>query len=108
MNDLLDRHVGPETRKTYRHRIESGFVAIYLSGTAILDIGYKGGDSRAQPIVPQAIGVDLDHPGLHGHNLPFQDGSQDARSFQSLPRTYSRPTMGPVRAGPVSSRKAAS
>jgi SAM-dependent methyltransferase len=78
MDDLLDRRVGPETCKTYRRRIESGFISAYLSGAAILDIGFKGDDPLAQPIVPLAIGVDVDYPGYDGKYLPFADDSQDA------------------------------
>lgn len=73
-----DRHVGPEVRKTLRARIESGFVAQYLSGPRVLDIGFRGGDSANQPIVPWATGVDKDFPGYDGTTLPFEDYSQDA------------------------------
>ena len=74
----LARPVGVEARKVYWQRLRSGFVERYLSGTHILDIGYRGGHAQAVPIVPQAIGVDLDYPGYDGTTLPFADLSQDA------------------------------
>jgi SAM-dependent methyltransferase len=73
-----DRPVGAESRKTYAVKIASGFFDRYLSGKAILDIGYKGGLDSVVPIVPQAIGVDLDYRGYDGKKLPFPDESQDA------------------------------
>lgn len=73
-----DRRVGPEARKTYRAKIESGFLAKYLSGPCVLDIGHKGADPQAETIVPHAIGVGLDYPGYDGLKLPFPDQSQDA------------------------------
>ena len=74
----LDRRVGPEARKSYRGKVESGFIAKYLSGPSVLDIGYKGADPEAETIVPHAIGIGLDYPGYDGLRLPFPDGSQDA------------------------------
>lgn len=73
-----ERPVGWESRKTYAMKIANGFFDRYLSGSAILDIGYKGGNDDAVPIVPQAIGIDLDYPGYDGETLPFPDESQDA------------------------------
>jgi len=77
---MLDanRPVGAESRKTYAVKIANGFFDRYLSGKAILDIGYKGGLDGVVPIVPQAIGVDLDYKGYDGRKLPFPDESQDA------------------------------
>ncbi len=72
------RTVGPESRKSYADKISNGFFKRFLSGAAILDIGYKGGDPAALPIMPQATGVDLDYPGYDGKTLPFPDNSQDA------------------------------
>ncbi len=72
------RPVGEEARKSHARRIEDGFVARYLSGAHILDIGYKGYIDDAVPIVTQAIGVELDYPGYDGRTLPFAEGSQDA------------------------------
>ncbi|MGI4977819.1 MAG: glycosyltransferase family 9 protein [Janthinobacterium lividum] len=70
--------MGEEARKTYGLRLENGFIDSYLSGKAILDIGYKGYIDDVVPIVPQAVGVELDYPGYDGRTLPFADGSQDA------------------------------
>lgn len=74
----LARPVGVEARKAYWQRRTQGFLERYLSGAHILDIGYRGGRAQAVPIVPQAIGVDLDYPGYDGTTLPFADLSQDA------------------------------
>src|SRR5690242_18526080 len=38
-----ERPVGWESRKTYGSKIANGFFDRYLSGSAILEIGYKGG-----------------------------------------------------------------
>ncbi len=79
--DRLDpkRRVGVEARKTFAAKLENGFLDKYLSGAAILDIGYRGYEAEdVVPIVPQATGVDMDYPGYDGHTLPFADGSQDA------------------------------
>ena len=73
-----NRPVGRESRKTYAAKIESGFFDRYLTGKAILEIGYKGGLEGVVPIVPQAIGIDIDYPGYDGKSLPFPDESQDA------------------------------
>lgn len=73
-----ERLVGAEARKTIAAKERSGFVAKYLSGANILDIGYRGYLDDVVPIVPQAIGVDLNYPGYDGRTLPFADNSQDA------------------------------
>jgi SAM-dependent methyltransferase len=73
-----DRNVGVEARKTYAAKLEDGFIEKYLSGMAILDVGYKGYENDVVPIVPQAIGIDVDFPGYDGCRLPFPDQSQDA------------------------------
>jgi glycosyltransferase involved in cell wall biosynthesis/SAM-dependent methyltransferase len=67
-----------EARKTFAIKLKDGFIEKYLSGAAILDIGYRGYETEVLPIVPQAVGVDLDYPGYDGRTLPFPDGSQDA------------------------------
>jgi SAM-dependent methyltransferase len=74
----VNRLVGMEFRRSYQRRIESGFVAKYLSGRHILDIGFRGGDATALPITEHAIGIDLHYPGYDGIHLPFPDESQDA------------------------------
>src|ERR1700690_1102541 len=72
------RAVGTEASKTIAEKYRNGFVARYLSGANILDIGYRGYLHDAVPIVPQAIGIDLEYPGYDGKTLPFEDNSQDA------------------------------
>jgi hypothetical protein len=72
-----ERPVGWESRKTYAKKVANGFFDRYLSGSAILEIGYKGGIDDAVPIVPQAIGIDIDYPGYDGTTLPFPNESQD-------------------------------
>ncbi len=72
------RAVGTEASKTIAAKHRSGFVARFLSGANILDIGYRGYLHDAVPIVPQAIGIDLEYPGYDGKTLPFEDCSQDA------------------------------
>lgn len=71
------RKVGLESQKSYGPKIDSGFFDRYLSGPAVLDIGFAGHGGDGQPIVPQAIGVDRDFPGYDGIRLPFPDESQD-------------------------------
>jgi hypothetical protein len=74
-----NRPVGTESSKTYALKIANRFVAKYLSGDAVLEIGHKGVASDAVvTIVPQAIGIDLDYPGYDGETLPFPDESHDA------------------------------
>src|ERR1700712_2743507 len=75
---LIDRPVGAEARKTFNSKLVDGFVDRYLCGAHILDIGYKGYVADAVPIMPQALGIDLDYPGYDGRSLPFADNSQDA------------------------------
>ncbi len=70
--------MGEEASKSYRLRLENGFIDTYLSGRAILDVGYKGYIADVVPIVPQAVGVELDFPGYDGRTLPFAEESQDA------------------------------
>lgn len=72
------RRLGREASKSYAAKVYSGFFRTWLSGARVLDIGYRGAYGEAQPIVPQAVGVDLGYPGYDGVHLPFDDGSQDA------------------------------
>jgi SAM-dependent methyltransferase len=72
------RRIGLEASKTFDRKLADGFVGKYLSGPCILDIGYRGYSLDVEPIVPQAIGVELDYPGYDGRTLPFGDGTQDA------------------------------
>jgi SAM-dependent methyltransferase len=73
----VDWPVAGETGKSFLARLAGGFFARYLSGPVILDIGYKGASRDAVPVLPHAIGVDLDYPGYDGVRLPFTDGSVD-------------------------------
>ena len=73
----VDWPVGGEVGRTFVTRLTNGFFARYLSGPVILDVGYKGADTDAVPVLPHAIGVDLDYPGYDGVRLPFADGSVD-------------------------------
>jgi SAM-dependent methyltransferase len=75
---VLQRRIGIEFRKSYQKRLQDGFLEKYLSGTKILDVGFRGGDTEAVPITEAAIGVELDYPGYDGVTLPFEDMSQDA------------------------------
>jgi SAM-dependent methyltransferase len=72
------RILGPEAQKGHDARRRSGFYAHFLSGPAVLDIGFRGGHPRAEPITANAIGVELDYPGYDGRTLPFPAESQDA------------------------------
>lgn len=72
------RRIAVSFRKSYARRVREGFMARYLSGERILDVGFRGGDPDAVPITETAVGVELDYPGYDGIHLPFPDGSQDA------------------------------
>jgi hypothetical protein len=74
----MSRNLGPGSQRRYGARLESGFIARYLSGDAVLDIGYRGGNLESLPITDKAIGIELDYPGYDGVRLPFDDLSQDA------------------------------
>jgi SAM-dependent methyltransferase len=69
--------VGYEARKTYAKKAAEGFWDRFVTGLAVLDIGFRG-HTDAVPIFPGAIGIDLDYPGYDGRTLPFPDGTQDA------------------------------
>jgi SAM-dependent methyltransferase len=74
----LDWPVTGEPSKTFLLRLIGGFFEKYMAGRVILDIGYKGAEEDAAvPILPHAIGVDLDYPGYDGVRLPFDDGAVD-------------------------------
>jgi SAM-dependent methyltransferase len=72
------RLVGVEARKSYAAKVHSGFWQRFITGPAVLDVGFKGHTNDALPIVEGAIGVDIDYPGYDGRVLPFPTGSQDA------------------------------
>jgi predicted SAM-dependent methyltransferase len=78
IEELLTRNVGGEALKSIKRRIEEGFYRKFLSGMAVLDIGYRGNSDGTVPITKNAIGIELDYPGYDGITLPFPDGSQDA------------------------------
>ena len=67
---------GPETEKLYQRWMRDNLFKKYLPGKG-LDIGYKGDNKHAQPILAGAIGIDRDYPGYDGRTLPFADESQD-------------------------------
>jgi Methyltransferase domain len=74
----MKRRLGPEAARNWERRQREGFIAKYLSGNAVLDIGYRGGVPDSEPITETAIGIDLDYPGYDGKTLPFPALSQDA------------------------------
>ena len=69
--------IGVEAGKTIEDKRRTGFVADAFETGAILDIGYRG-YTDAEPVVAQAIGIELDYQGYDGRTLPFPDRSQDA------------------------------
>ena len=74
------RPVGRESRMSFDAKIDSGFWTRFVTGPAVLDIGFQGDDTLdgVVPILPGAIGVDTDYPGYDGRILPFASDSQDA------------------------------
>lgn len=69
--------LGVETRKSHARRTREGFFDRYFRGL-VLDIGYRGYEGEdAVPVLPGAVGVDLDYPGYDGRRLPFEDGTVD-------------------------------
>ncbi len=77
-----------ETAKGYLRRLDSGFFDRYLGGDVVLDIGHRCGSVRLgnhvtlnadaiRPVLPHAIGVDLNYPGYDGLTLPFANESVD-------------------------------
>ena len=71
---------GPETQKAEERRKRLPiytFFGEYMGGKG-LDIGYRGSvTDNAEPVLPDAVGVDRDYPGYNGKVLPFPDESQD-------------------------------
>ena len=72
------RPVGVESGKSYATKLREGFFDRYLSGPAVMEVGYQGYDHKTVPIVPQAVGVDVGYPGYDGRSFPFADGTLDA------------------------------
>ena len=70
------QRIGKESKVTYVHKWRTGFFDRYMSGRG-LDVGFKGGNQNAVPILESATGVDIDTPGYDGHTLPFESDSFD-------------------------------
>jgi SAM-dependent methyltransferase len=66
-----------EAGRTFSQKLNNGFFSAYLGGEVTIDVGYRGDFEDAVPILPHAIGVDLDYPGYDGKTLPFPDESVD-------------------------------
>jgi SAM-dependent methyltransferase len=73
----LNWPVRGEIQKTFILRLINGVFQRYLSGQVVVDVGYKGGHPDAVPVLPHAIGIDLDYPGYDGTRLPFEDDTVD-------------------------------
>lgn len=71
------RKVGYEARKSHLRRCRDGFYARFIPGPRVLDIGYRGGEPDALPIVDGAVGIEPGYPGYDGYRLPFEDGFVD-------------------------------
>jgi SAM-dependent methyltransferase len=72
-----DWPVKGEAGRTFREKLRNGFFSTYMAGEVVIDVGYRGGRADAVPILPHAVGVDLDFPGYDGTRLPFADSSVD-------------------------------
>jgi SAM-dependent methyltransferase len=72
-----DWPVKGEAARTFKEKLNNGFFANYMAGDVTIDIGFRGAYEDAVPILPHAIGVDLDFPGYDGTRLPFPDESVD-------------------------------
>lgn len=68
--------LGQEPKKSFGEKVRSNFFLRYMSGYG-LDVGFKGGNESAAPILTSAVGVDLGYPGYDGVNLPFNSESKD-------------------------------
>lgn len=66
---------GPETSKCHNRRLNQGFYYAFMQGQG-LDIGFRGAQKDAEPVLQSAIGVDLDYFGYDGTHLPFPDNSK--------------------------------
>ena len=72
-----DWPVKGEAGRTLNVKLRNGFFSTYLAGEVTIDVGYRGAFADAVPILPHALGVDLDYPGYDGKKLPFPDDSVD-------------------------------
>ncbi len=70
-------NLGPESRKAHPRREREGFFDKYFGGV-VLDVGYRGYEEiDVVPVLPDAIGIDLNYPGYDGKRLPFDELSVD-------------------------------
>jgi O-methyltransferase len=72
-----DWPVRGEAASTFRENLLGEFFHKYMAGDVIIDVGFRGQYENTVPILPHAIGVDVDYPGYDGVTLPFADGSVD-------------------------------
>ena len=72
-----DWPVKGEAGRTFNEKMKNGFFSTYMAGEVTIDVGYRGAFDDAVPILPHAIGVDLDYPGYNGKKLPLSDESVD-------------------------------
>lgn len=72
-----DWPVQGEAGSSFKEKLREGFFAKYMSGNVVIDIGFRGSYANAVPILPHAIGIDVDYPGYDGVILPFAAGSVD-------------------------------
>jgi SAM-dependent methyltransferase len=74
----MDTVVGEETEQTDERTMSQNFLDRYLSGNAVLDLRYRGGDPDDRPTSRNTIGIGFEYSGSHGMMLPFENASQDA------------------------------
>jgi SAM-dependent methyltransferase len=72
-----DWPVKGEAARTFKEKLHNDFFSTYMSGEVTIDVGYRGAFADAVPVLPHAIGVDLDYPAYDGKQLPFPDESVD-------------------------------
>jgi SAM-dependent methyltransferase len=72
-----DWPVKGEAGRSFAEKLKNGFFSTYMAGEVTIDVGYRGAFEDAVPILPHAIGVDLDYPAYDGKRLPFPDESID-------------------------------
>ena len=72
-----DWPVTGEAGGSFAEKLKNGFFSTYMAGEVTIDVGYRGACEDAVPILPHAIGVDLDYPAYDGKKLPFPDESVD-------------------------------
>ena len=72
-----DWPVKGEAGRSFAEKLKNGFFSTYMAGEVTIDVGYRAAFEDAIPILPHAIGVDLDYPGYDGKKLPFADESID-------------------------------